>query len=153
MTVVGEAGGREVAAGGGVGPEARGAGGEGRCLSYGEGITYFPVVEVIKQLDTRRGTSSRRAAAIAALLGESDAATTPDEIAWAFRKLLEQEAPPVVVFDDIHWGEETFLDLVEQVALLCDGAVLLLCLARPGAGRAPPRVAGRVAGWSRSPEQ
>ena len=45
-------------------------------------------------------------------------AASPEEIAWAFRKLLEEQAPLVVVFDDIQWGEETFLDLVEGVALL-----------------------------------
>ena len=58
-----------------------------------------------------------------------------DEIAWAFRKTLEHAAmsrPVVVVFDDIQWGEETFLDLIEHVALLSAGSpVLLLCLARP----------------------
>src|SRR5205085_1828914 len=58
-----------------------------------------------------------------------------DEIVWGFRKLLEelaQRRPLVCVFDDIQWGEETFLDLVEHVALLSSGApLLLLCLARP----------------------
>jgi hypothetical protein len=103
----------------------------GGCLSYGEGITYWPVVEVIKKLDARPRDAAA-AAAIAALLGESDAATSPEEIAWAFRKLLEAHAPLVVVFDDVQWGEDTFLDLVEQVALLSTGAPLLvLCLARP----------------------
>src|SRR5262249_21382526 len=65
------------------------------------------------------------------LMGESDTATTPDEIAWAFRKLLEQEAPLLILFDDLQWGEDTFLDLVEQAGLLCAAPVLLLCLARP----------------------
>jgi class 3 adenylate cyclase/tetratricopeptide (TPR) repeat protein len=103
----------------------------GRCLSYGEGITYFPVVDVIRQLAAVPQDSGADAA-IRSLLGEMDAATSPDEIAWAFRKLLEQEAPLLVVFDDIQWGEETFLDLVEQVALLVRGAPLvLLCLSRP----------------------
>ena len=65
-------------------------------------------------------------------LGESDDGTSAEEIAWAFRKLLEEQAPLVVVFDDIQWGEETFLDLVEHVALLSSGAPLLLvCMARP----------------------
>ena len=59
-------------------------------------------------------------------------ATSAEEIAWAFRKLLEEQAPLVCVFDDIQWGEETFLDLVEHVALLSARApLLLLCLARP----------------------
>jgi class 3 adenylate cyclase len=106
----------------------------GRCLSYGEGITYLPVVEVVKQLDALPSAAAA-AAAIHSLLGETEAATSAEEIAWAFRKLLEERAqtqPLVVVFEDIHWGEETFLDLIEQVALLAAGApILLLCTARP----------------------
>ena len=57
------------------------------------------------------------------------------EIAWAFRKLLESAAasrPLVCVFDDLHWGEDTFLDLVEHVADLSrEAPILLLCMARP----------------------
>jgi class 3 adenylate cyclase/tetratricopeptide (TPR) repeat protein len=103
----------------------------GRCLPYGEGITYWPVVEVIKQL-TELPAEPAAAAAIRSVLGESDVATSGDEIAWAFRKLLEEQAPLVVVFDDIQWGDETFLDLVESTALLSTGApLLLLCMARP----------------------
>jgi class 3 adenylate cyclase len=106
----------------------------GRCLPYGEGITYWPVVEVLKQLDV---LPSEEAAAVAirSLLGETEAATSAEEIAWAFRKTLEQAAaarPLVVVFDDTHWGEKTFLDLIEHVALLSSGAaILLFCMARP----------------------
>jgi class 3 adenylate cyclase len=106
----------------------------GRCLPYGEGITYWPVVEVLKQLDALPSEEGA-AAAIRSLLGETEAATSADEIAWAFRKTLERavtERPLVVVFDDIHWGEETFLDLVEHVALRSSGVpILLLSLARP----------------------
>ncbi len=103
----------------------------GRCLSYGEGITYWPVVEVIKQLDARPSDPSA-AASIRSLLGETDEGTSAEEIAWAFRKLLEGQAPLVCLFDDLHWAEETFLDLIEHLALLSTGApILLLCLARP----------------------
>ena len=106
----------------------------GRCLPYGEGITYWPVVEVLKQLDLLPPEEAA-AAAIRSLLGESEAATSAEEIAWAFRKTLEQaaaERPLVVVFDDIQWGEETFHDLIEHVALLSsDASILLLCIARP----------------------
>ncbi len=106
----------------------------GRCPPYGEGITYWPVVDVLRQMDeTPRDETA--AAAIRSLLGESTAATSGEEIAWAFRKTLEQAAaarPLVVVLDDIQWAEETFLDLVEHIALLSTGAsILLLCLARP----------------------
>jgi class 3 adenylate cyclase/tetratricopeptide (TPR) repeat protein len=106
----------------------------GRCLPYGEGITYWPVVEVMKQLDLLPSDEAA-AAAIRSLLGETEAAASAEEIAWAFRKTLEHasaERPLVVVFDDIQWGEETFLDLIEHVALLSSSAsILLLCIARP----------------------
>jgi predicted ATPase len=111
----------------------------GRCLSYGEAIGYWPVVEVITQLGARPADTFA-ARTLDALMGESETATTPDEIAWAFRKLLEQEAPLLVLFDDLQWGEETFLDLVEQAGLLCAAPVLLLCLARP-------ELADRRPGW------
>jgi AAA ATPase domain/Adenylate and Guanylate cyclase catalytic domain len=103
----------------------------GRCLPYGDGITYWPVVEVVKQL-AAVPSDPVAGAAILSLLGESNEARGGDEIAWAFRKLLEEQAPLVVVFDDIQWGEATFLDLIESTALLSAGApLLLLCMARP----------------------
>jgi class 3 adenylate cyclase/tetratricopeptide (TPR) repeat protein len=103
----------------------------GRCLSYGEGISYFPVTEVAIQLKA----DPAEHAGLASILGDDDAPSSPDEIAWAFRKLLEQragEGPVVVVFDDIHWGEPAFLDLVEHVADFSrEAPILLLCMARP----------------------
>jgi class 3 adenylate cyclase/tetratricopeptide (TPR) repeat protein len=102
----------------------------GRCLSYGEGITYWPVVGVVKQL---LGDATPTEPSIAALLGDGQA--TAEEIAGGVRKLLQSVASHrslVVVFDDIHWGEPTFLDLVEHVADWSrDAPILLLCLARP----------------------
>ncbi len=113
----------------------------GRCLPYGDGITYWPVVGVLKQLDLIPDEPAA-AAAIRSVLGLSDAQTSAEEIAWAFRKTLEQAAsfaPLVVVFEDIQWAEETFLDLVEHIALLSAGApILLLCLARPELGELRP---------------
>jgi class 3 adenylate cyclase/tetratricopeptide (TPR) repeat protein len=106
----------------------------GRCLPYGEGITYWPVVQALRQLD-QLPSDEAAAAVIRSLLGKTDTTTSADEIAWAFRKTLEQAArarPLVVVFDDLHRGEETFLDLIEHVALLSSGSpILLVCLARP----------------------
>ena len=105
----------------------------GRCLPYGEGITYWPVVEVLKELELPPDEAA--AATIRSLVGEQKAVVTADEIALAFRKTLEHaaaERPLVVVLDDIHWGEATLLDLVEHVALLSLGAaILIVCLARP----------------------
>ena len=103
----------------------------GRCLPYGEGITYWPVVEVLKQLNTLPSDPAA-AVSIQSVLRETDQMTSAEEIAWAFRKLLEEQAPLVVLLDDIQWGEETLLDLIEGVALLSSGApLLILCVARP----------------------
>ena len=100
------------------------------------GITYWPVVEILRQL---RASSPDEAAAVAigSLLGEVDVATSA-EIAWAFRKTLEHaaaERPLIVVFDDVQWGEETFLNLLEHLALLSSGTpILLLAMSRPEPG-------------------
>ncbi|HEU5405560.1 MAG TPA: adenylate/guanylate cyclase domain-containing protein [Gaiellaceae bacterium] len=105
----------------------------GRCLSYGDGITYWPVVEILKQLGTLPDGDAARP--LRFLLGESETPADADEIAWGFRKLLEQEAqtqPLVCVLDDLHWAEETLIDLVEHAADLSrDAPLLLLCMARP----------------------
>jgi class 3 adenylate cyclase/tetratricopeptide (TPR) repeat protein len=105
-----------------------------RCLSYGAGITFLPLVELVKQLGALPEDETV-ATPLRSLLGESKAATSADEIAWAFRRLLEREArdrPLVCVLDDLHWGEETFLDLVEHVADLArDAPILLVAMARP----------------------
>jgi class 3 adenylate cyclase len=103
----------------------------GRCPPYGVGIAYWPVVEVIKQL-AALPSDPAAAAAIRVLLGQGDSGTSAEEIAWAFRKLLEEQGPLIAVFDDIQWGDDTFLDLVEGLGLLSTGVPLLLvCLARP----------------------
>jgi predicted ATPase/class 3 adenylate cyclase len=115
---------------------------QGRCLSYGEGITYWPVVQVVKELlGADRDVASllhespEVRAGVAALFGEADAATSSSEIAWAVRKILERaatERPLVVVVDDLHWGEPTLFDLIEHVTDLSRSAPLfLLCIARP----------------------
>jgi len=116
----------------------------GRCLPYGEGITFWPVVEAIRSAggadaiaSALRGGKDDEAAA-AALRGLLEPTPTPggsDEIFWAVRRFLESlaaERPLVVCFEDIHWGGPTFLDLLEYLAgFIRDAPVLLLCLARP----------------------
>jgi class 3 adenylate cyclase/predicted ATPase len=106
----------------------------GRCLSYGEGITYWPVLEVLRQLGTLPSQPDA-ARAVRSLLGDVKEPSSAEEIAWGFRQLLEErarETPLLCVFDDLQWAEETFLDLLEHLALLARNApILLLCMARP----------------------
>ena len=75
----------------------------GRCLSYGEGISYWPVTEVVKQLGRRTAAPS---GPLASILGDDSAASSPEEIAWAFRKLLESHAAeqPLIVCSTTRTG-------------------------------------------------
>lgn len=113
-----------------------------RCLSYGEGITYWPLAEVMAQIDDLDGVlahgdadPSQVRARLTAAVEAAETAVSPQEIAWGFRKLFEslgREQPTIVVFDDIHWAEPPLLDLIESIAALAmDAALLLLCTARP----------------------
>jgi class 3 adenylate cyclase/tetratricopeptide (TPR) repeat protein len=116
----------------------------GRCLSYGEGITYWPLVEILDQLGNEsrlgqflEGEPEARTIVNTVLtaIGQAEGSASPEEIPWAVRKLLEalaREQPLVVLFDDLQWAEPTFLDLVEHVADFSrDAPILLLCIARP----------------------
>jgi class 3 adenylate cyclase/tetratricopeptide (TPR) repeat protein len=99
----------------------------GRCLSYGDGITYWPLREVLERAED----SAERDAVLAAL----DAETPPPapEIAWLFRQFCEASSrikPLLLVFDDVHWAEPTFLELVEHLADKGDGPISIVCVAR-----------------------
>ncbi|HEX5949272.1 MAG TPA: adenylate/guanylate cyclase domain-containing protein [Actinomycetota bacterium] len=125
----------------------------GRCLPYGEGITFWPVREVVwlaagVPADAEPDRAGQEIAAhlegeddaerildgIANLIGLAGASGAPEESFWAFRRFLEIRArtrPIVVVFDDIHWAEPGFLDLVAYLADFTRGPVLIVCMARP----------------------
>ena len=117
----------------------------GRCLPYGEGITYWPLAEIVQQVAGRDHAGILELVAddehaeliakrIASAVGLAPADGRSEEVSWAVRRLLEslsRQRPLVVVFDDIHWAEPTFLDLIEYLAGFTAGPVLLLGLARP----------------------
>jgi class 3 adenylate cyclase/tetratricopeptide (TPR) repeat protein len=90
-----------------------------RCLSYGEGITYWPLVEILIGIGVEPNS----------IIGGS-----PPETQLTFRRLLEARAadrPQVVVIDDLQWAEPAFVDLVEHIADLSrDAPIFLLCVAR-----------------------
>jgi class 3 adenylate cyclase/tetratricopeptide (TPR) repeat protein len=125
----------------------------GRCLPYGEGVTYWSIAEMVKSsagisdddpldkaLEKLRETCENEA--VADLLGLAvgvleavEGERSQQDIAWAVRSWIEQLAlaqPLVLVFEDVHWGEEPLLELIEHIAAWVRTApVLLLCLARP----------------------
>jgi DNA-binding SARP family transcriptional activator/tetratricopeptide (TPR) repeat protein len=119
----------------------------GTCPSYGEGITFWPLREIVVQAVGDRG----RDGIMALLAGEDDAASTATHVADAIglsdvptadgkelfpavRRLFEALArrqPLMVVVDDAHWAQPTFLDLIDYVADSTGAAVLIVCLGRP----------------------
>jgi class 3 adenylate cyclase/tetratricopeptide (TPR) repeat protein len=96
----------------------------GRCLDYGDGITFWPVIEVLRQLGAESEVEAIASGSVSS-----------NELFLTVRRALEDAAqggPLVVVFEDIHWGEPTFLDLLDHISDLSRGApILLLCVARP----------------------
>jgi len=121
----------------------------GRCLPYGDGITFWPLVTMLREAAGIRADDTPEAARarVLGLVGEHDVAdrlasatglspaTFPmQELVWAARKFLEilaAHGPVVAVIDDIHWAETAFLDLLEHVLDASTGApILLLATAR-----------------------
>ena len=124
----------------------------GRCLSYGEGITYWALAEMIRRAaeigeddppEERRAKLARAVAGAAdgelvarhllQLLGLEAGGEPSEQSAWAVRRLLEivaERRPVIVIFDDLHWAEPVLLDLLVEVATTVDGPVLCVCMAR-----------------------
>jgi len=127
----------------------------GRCLAYGEGITFWPLIEVVRSAarigdDDAPETARSRIEAllpaddpdrdaivdrVASAVGLSPSAHPVAELFWGARKLLEAQAaqrPLVIVVDDIHWAETTFLELLDHVVEASrEAPILILCSARP----------------------
>jgi predicted ATPase/class 3 adenylate cyclase len=132
----------------------------GRCLSYGDGITFWPLVEALRSAagiedsDDRAAALSRLAtllgpenhevcARLASAVGLSDDQYPLAEVFWATRKLVEilsRRQPLIVVLEDLHWAEPALLDLVDHVVASADDApALILCVARPDLLEARPQ--------------
>jgi class 3 adenylate cyclase/tetratricopeptide (TPR) repeat protein len=116
----------------------------GRCLPYGDGITFWPLIGIIDALGSDDGVHEALAgvddgelvaARVLGAVGPTATAASGGETFWAVRRLFEEVArdqPLVVVVEDIHWAEPTLLDLLEYLGgWTHDAPMLLLCLARP----------------------
>jgi DNA-binding SARP family transcriptional activator/tetratricopeptide (TPR) repeat protein len=118
----------------------------GRCLPYGEGITFAALREIVRQalggepahalglLLAAEPDGARAAGAVGGLLGLTSAGATLEEGFWGVGRLcgaLARPRPLVLVFEDVHWAETTMLDLIEYIAENArEAPILLLCLAR-----------------------
>lgn len=121
----------------------------GRCLAYGDGITFWALLEMVQDVagitegddaDTARlrvaelvGDNPELLARVESIAGLTDTPYAVAELVWAMRWLIEQLAragPVVLVFDDIHWAEPTFLEVIERLTATVHEPVLVLCSAR-----------------------
>ena len=120
----------------------------GRCLPYGRGITYWPIREMLREAagiadDDAPAVAVERlvavagadvAARLAAAVGLTDEQYPVNEVSWAVRKLFETLSatrPAVFVVEDVHWAEQTLLDLLEQLVASADASLLLVAATRP----------------------
>jgi class 3 adenylate cyclase/tetratricopeptide (TPR) repeat protein len=126
----------------------------GRCLPYGDGITFWPVIELVKDacgISDGEPRAAARTKIDEVLAGAEDAALVAERVAavvglgetsaglqetfWSIRRLLEwlaRDRPLVALVDDVHWAEPTFLDLVEYLAgWTQQSPIVVLALARP----------------------
>jgi class 3 adenylate cyclase/tetratricopeptide (TPR) repeat protein len=124
----------------------------GRALPYGEGVTYWPLAEMVKAaagisdddpldeaFEKLRECCAEESIAdvlglAAGMMEALEGERSPQEIAWAAREVMHSIAevqPLILLFEDIHWAEEPLLDLVEHLADWVRGPLLILCLARP----------------------
>jgi len=127
---------------------------QGRCVSYGQGISYWPMIQALRHALHLSGTESeeitrhaleqalgevqdrdRVVEVLLPLLGKTGVQGSDEQTAWSIRRLLEELAsrhPLVLCVDDLHWAEATLLDLLERVREeVSDLPLLLVCQARP----------------------
>jgi class 3 adenylate cyclase/tetratricopeptide (TPR) repeat protein len=122
---------------------------EGRCLSYGHGITFWPLAEVVRQAseigeeddpDVALGklaalVGDRQVAErVGSLIGLASETFAVEETFWGVRRLFETlaaERPLVVRLEDLHWAEPSFLDLIEHLLHAVNAPVVILGSARP----------------------
>ncbi len=99
----------------------------GRCLSYGEAITFWPLAEALLAAGAAAEPLRQRL--------DSGSAVAPEELFWETRRLLESlatERPLILHIDDLQWAEPMLLDLLDHVVDISRGApILVLCTARP----------------------
>jgi predicted ATPase/class 3 adenylate cyclase len=139
---------------------------QGRCLPYGEGITFWALGEIVKAecgiLDTDSPAVAREKleravpdcaadrawllARVGPLVGLASEPAPQEESFTAWRRFLEHlaaDGPAVVVFEDLHWADSALLAFLEHLADATDAVPLLvLCTARHDLFEQHPEWAG-----------
>src|SRR5207237_3077947 len=113
----------------------------GRCPSYGHGITYWPLAEVLREhfgiLDGDPPDVVSARLGDRGFLGLTLGLPVAEELhplaarerlhdTWAeFFEELVRERPAVLLIEDVHWAEDDLCDLLESVVRPVDGPLLL----------------------------
>jgi class 3 adenylate cyclase/tetratricopeptide (TPR) repeat protein len=140
--------------------------GVGRCLPYGEGVTMWPLAEILKgeagivdndpphvarerieklASDEIEATDPeglpRVVDALLTTLGTASGSLRDADPKFVYRELVEawrallggmsRSRPVVLVIEDIHWADDTMLEVVDDLAERVEGAVMFVCTARP----------------------
>jgi class 3 adenylate cyclase/tetratricopeptide (TPR) repeat protein len=129
----------------------------GRCLPYGEGVTFAALGEIVKaqtgilETDSADVKARRLADGVDAIVDEAESAfvaqrlaplvgleapagITPAESFAAWRRFvsaLTHSGPAVVVFEDLHWADDGLLDFVDELVVEGEGPLLIVCTTRP----------------------
>src|SRR4029079_4819545 len=118
----------------------------GNCLPYGEGITFWPLAEIVRQIGGERPhdeiaevlAGERNGARIAdhvmQAVGLSEGSASGRDLTWAIRRFLEalaRERALVLVFEDLHWAEPPLLELIDYLSEQTrEAPLMLVCVAR-----------------------
>jgi len=129
----------------------------GHCPPFGENVTYAALAEIVKaelgilDSDDTSTTKSRLDSSLQALTSAQEAARLADalgplvglpsaglnaeasEQAWRrFLMTMAAAGPTVLVFEDMHWADQTMLRLVEMLGSIGSGVpLLIIATARP----------------------
>ena len=144
---------------------------QGRCLPYGDAVSYWALGEMVKaqsgvlETDTAEEATARLGAAVAALVDDAaqadwvaghlrplvglgaDVATGGEgrgEIFAAWRRFFEamaEQRPTVLVFEDLHWADDGLLDFIDSLVDRATGVPLLVLCS------ARPELLVRRPGW------
>ena len=129
----------------------------GHCPPFGENVTYAALADIVKAeasiLDSDDESTARRrlgaavselttgddgirlADALGPLVGLPGAGLSLVETEQSWRRFIlamAQRQPTVLVFEDMHWADETMLRFVEMLGASARGLpLLIICTARP----------------------
>jgi class 3 adenylate cyclase/tetratricopeptide (TPR) repeat protein len=144
---------------------------QGRCLPYGEGVTYWALSEMVKahagilETDGEQEAHEKLRGVVREIVDDSSEAEwveghlrlliglgeeTPSGAdrqaesfaAWrSFFEALAERNPLILIFDDLHWADDSLLDFVDHLVDWATGVPLLIvCTARP-------ELLARRSGW------